>query len=145
MVSLHKNLQHTYCTQFLTSHACYKFRTSWRFFTLCSTPYDIHRASLEVPITQSERQCDMVHYKESRNRKQRQSWWLTFFSLCYHNMQSGWWHQHFEGTYCCHTSVIPRKVGMALGAFQQKMLRVIYGPIQENTLWSIQYNMTSSS
>jgi hypothetical protein len=34
---------------------------------------------------------------------------------------------------------------MAFGAFQQKMLRVIYGPIQENTLWSIQYNITSSS
>jgi hypothetical protein len=60
-------------------------------------------------------------------------------------MQSGWLHQHFDRTYCCHTSIISRKVGMALGAFQQKMLGVIYRPIQENTLWSIQYNMTSSS
>jgi len=59
-------------------------------------------------------------------------------------MESGWWHQHFEGTYCCHTSIISRKVGMALGAFQQKMHRVIYGPLQENTQMSIQYNMTSS-
>jgi len=34
---------------------------------------------------------------------------------------------------------------MALGAFQLKMQRVIYGPLQENTQWIIQYNMTSSS
>ena len=34
---------------------------------------------------------------------------------------------------------------MALGAFQKKMHRVKYGPLQENTQWSIQYNMTSSS
>jgi len=44
-------------------------------------------------------------------------------------MESGWWHQHFEGTYCCYTSIISRKVGMALGAFQHKMHRVKYGPL----------------
>jgi hypothetical protein len=35
-----------------------------------------------------------------------------------------------------------RKVEMALGAIEQKILRIIYGLIQENAPWSIHYNIT---